>query len=154
MRLTGGCSCGGVRFAIRQYLFAQVCHCDACKKRTGSAYGMSVVIANNHLEAFDGETRTFKRIGESGNPVEYEFCPTCATTVRWRVAVLPDRQVLAGGALDDPHSLQMVGEMYTGEALSWARIGCELTCAAAPDDVYRSALVARTLRGGTPPARA
>jgi hypothetical protein len=146
MRLTGGCSCGAVRFAIGRHLFAQLCHCDACKKRTGSAYGFSVAIANADLEEFRGETRTFKRLAESGNPVEYDFCPICATTVRWRVAALPDRQVFAGGAFDNPRTFQMVGEMYTAEALSWARIGCELTCPGAPDDNYRSALVAQTLR--------
>lgn len=145
MSLSGGCSCGAVRFTIARHLFAQLCHCDACKKRTGSAYGMSVVIENSDLKEFRGEVRTFMRVAESGNPVEYDFCPICATTVRWRVAPLLNRQVLAGGAFDDPRAFQMVGEMYTAEALSWARIGCELTRPGAPDDTYRTAMVARTL---------
>ena len=42
-KLSGGCSCGAVRFAIKDYLWVLMCHCDACKKRTGSAYGLSVM---------------------------------------------------------------------------------------------------------------
>ena len=145
MRLSGGCSCGAVRFTIGRYLYAQLCHCDACKKRTGSAYGVSVVINNADLEEFRGETRTFIRIAESGNPVDYDFCPVCATTTRWRVAALRGRQVFAGGAFDDPNVFEMAGEMYTGEALPWARIGCELTRLGAPDEPYRNAMIARTV---------
>jgi len=144
MALSGGCSCGAVRFTISRYLYAQICHCDACKKRTGSAYGVSVAIDNPDLELFRGETRTFTRIAESGNAVEYDFCPNCATTLRWRVAALRGRQVLAGGAFDDPRAFEIVGEMYTNEALAWGRIGCDLTRQGAPDEPYRQAMIART----------
>jgi len=144
MPLSGGCSCGALRFTIAGYLYAQLCHCDACKKRTGSAYGISVVIENAALLQFRGETRTFKRIAESGNPVEYDFCPACASVIRWRVAALQDRQVIAGGTFDDPGVFEIAGEMYTAKALSWARIGCETTTAGEPDPAYRSALVKKT----------
>lgn len=147
MPLSGGCSCGALRFTIARYLYAQLCHCDACKKRTGSAYGISVVIENAALLNFHGETRTFKRIAESGNPVEYDFCPTCASVIRWRVTALRDRQVIAGGAFDDPRAFEIAGEMYTANALPWARIGCEVTTAGEPDAAYRSALIEKTTTG-------
>jgi hypothetical protein len=149
MRLSGGCSCGAVRFAIERYLYAQLCHCDACKKRTGSAYGISVVIENAALLQFHGETRIFKRIAESGKSVEYEFCPVCGSMIRWRVAGLQDRQVLAGGAFDDPGAFEIAGEMYTANALPWARIGCEITTAGEPDASYRSALVKKAAKSKT-----
>jgi hypothetical protein len=144
MPLSGGCSCGALRFTIAGYLYAQLCHCDACKKRTGSAYGISVVVENAALLDFHGETQAFKRIAESGNPVEYDFCPACASVIRWRVAALRDRQVIAGGAFDDPRAFEIAGEMYTANALPWARIGCEITTAGEPDAGYRSALVKKT----------
>jgi hypothetical protein len=141
MPLSGGCSCGAVRLAVEHCLYAQLCHCDACKKRTGSAYGISVVIDNAALLQFRGETRTFRRNAESGNPVEYDFCPACGSTVRWRVAALQDRQVIAGGAFDDLGAFVIAGEMYTTKALPWARIGCEITTPGEPDPAYRSALI-------------
>jgi hypothetical protein len=147
MPMSGGCSCGAVRFTIARHLYAQLCHCDACKKRTGSAYGISVAIEDSNLEEFHGEIRTFTRIAETGNPVEYDFCPVCATTVRWRVAALRGRQVFAGGAFDKPSAFEMAGEMYTAEALPWARIGCEIVRSGAPDEAYRVAMITRTATG-------
>ena len=147
MPMSGGCACGAVRFTINRHLYAQLCHCDACKKRTGSAYGISVAIEDSDLEEFHGEIRTFTRIAETGNPVEYDFCPVCATTVRWRVAALRGRQVFAGGAFDKPSAFEMAGEMYTAEALPWARIGCDIVRSGAPDEAYRVAMITRTATG-------
>lgn len=144
MPLSGGCSCGAVRFTVERYLYVQLCHCDACKKRTGSAYGMSVVIDNADLAQIRGDMHAYRRIAESGHPVEYDFCPACASVVRWRVAALPDRQVFAGGAFDQPSRFEIAGEMYTATALRWARIGCEITASGEPDATYRSALIAKT----------
>lgn len=148
MPLSGGCSCGALRFTVERYLYAQLCHCDACRKRTGSAYGISVVIENVAILDFRGEARTFKRVADSGNPVEYDFCPGCGSVIRWRVAALQDRQVFAGGAFDDPGAFNIVGEMYTARALPWARIGCEISIAGEPDAAYRSALIEKTSPAG------
>lgn len=144
MQFSGGCSCGAVRFTIDGYLYAHLCHCDACKKRTGSAYGVSIVVENAQVTTFRGETKTFTRVAESGKKVDYEFCPRCATTLRWHVAALKDRQVLAGGAFDDMRTFEMGGEMYTGMAVPWARVGCEVVRKGEADEAYRTALIAKT----------
>ena len=65
------------------------------------------------------------RHGDGGKVGTYEFFPICGTTVRWK-ADLINRFVFAGGALDEPAAIPVVAEMYTEEALQWARIGCEL----------------------------
>jgi hypothetical protein len=140
--LAGGCACGRVRFAVDRYLYVLACHCNACKKRTGSAYGVSVVIDDADVREFEGATKTFIRKAESGHDVRYEFCPGCATTVRWRVAALPDRQVFACGAFDDTRSFRIAGEMYTDAALSWSRIGCALVRPGPADDAFRGAMIA------------
>jgi hypothetical protein len=117
-----------------------VCHCNACKKRTGSAYGISVAAAADAVETFTGAITTFTRVGDSGQTVDYDFCPSCGTTVRWRVGRMPNRIVFAGGALDDATQLQICGEIYTADALPWARFRCELSCSGAPDEEFRLGL--------------
>jgi hypothetical protein len=136
----GGCSCGAVRFSLKRPLFVWVCHCDACKKRTGSAYGISLPVDEDAVEKFTGSTKVFTRAGESGKKVEYEFCPNCGTTVRWRVERIGNRQCFAGGALDDPTQIEIGGEMYANEALPWARLECEVSMPHAPDPTFLSAL--------------
>jgi len=142
--LEGGCSCGAVRFTLEGALWVAACHCSACKKRTGSAFGISIVVDDRMVVAATGATRTFIRTGESGKAVHYEFCPECGTTVRWRVELIGNRYVYAAGTLDDPSAIEVVAEMYTAQALPGARFGCELTREGAPDDAFRKAVTEKT----------
>jgi hypothetical protein len=135
-RLEGGCACGAVRFSLNRTLFVWICHCNACKKRTGSAYGISLPVDDDDVEKFTGNTEVYVRVGESGKNVSYEFCPKCGTTVRWRVERIGNRQCFAGGALDDPAQLEIGGEMYTNEGLRWARLDCEVSNPYAPDPAF------------------
>jgi len=143
MSFTGGCSCGAVRFAIRDYLYALVCHCDACKKRTGSAFGISIVVEKADLLELRGALQIYTRVAESGRPVDYEFCPRCATTIRWRIDKFATRVIFAGGAFDDPRRLPAAGEMYNEQALDWARPRCALSRLGEPDAEFGAALIAR-----------
>ena len=141
----GGCSCGAIRFEVGDHpLMVLACHCDACKKRTGSAYGVSVMFDDSNVKQFTGETRTYMRSGDSGNKVRYEFCPNCGTTLRWFVDGVPNRQVFAGGTFDDMKALTIIAEMYTDHAMPWARLDCELSRPKAPDDAFRSQIIAAT----------
>ena len=140
----GGCSCGSVRFELKDHpLWMLICHCNACKKRTGSAYGISMMFDNTSVKQFVGETKTYSRSGDSGNTVRYEFCPSCGTTLRWYVDIVPNRQAFAGGAFDDLTSVNISGEMYTNDALAWARIGCELSWPKGTDEAFRKAMIAK-----------
>jgi hypothetical protein len=143
---TGGCSCGSVRFAVDDYLYVLACHCQACKKRTGSAFGISVVVENAKVSSLEGQTKTFTRKAESGRSVDYEFCPNCGTTIRWGIKAAPDRKIFAGGALDQIMQLTVAGEMYSGTALPWVRLGCDLSRPGEPDNEFRAALIEKSKR--------
>ncbi|MGA8817932.1 MAG: GFA family protein [Xanthobacteraceae bacterium] len=147
--LEGGCSCGAVRFTLRGALWVVACHCNVCKKRTGSAFGISVVVDDQMVKSANGTTKTFIRRGESGKAVHYEFCPECGTTVRWRVELIANRHVYAAGTLDDPTAIEVVGEMYTATALPGARFGCELARADGPDEEFRKVAIEKTRAGGS-----
>jgi hypothetical protein len=142
--MEGGCRCGAVRFTLENSLWVVACHCNICKKRTGSAFGISVVVDDHMVKAATGATKTFTQKGESGKPVHYEFCPECGTTVRWRVELIANRHVYAAGTLDDPSTIEVVAEMYTAQALPGARFGCELARPGAPDDAFRKAAIEKT----------
>jgi hypothetical protein len=102
------------------------------------------MVESDDVAAFSGQTRTYTRSGESGKEVHYEFCPQCGATIRWRIDIVPNRQVFAGGAFDDIREFNVVGEMYTSMALPWARLDCDLTRSGAPDDNFRASLIERT----------
>jgi hypothetical protein len=58
-----------------------VCHCDSCKRRTGSAFGWSAYFRDEDIKARHGELATYTFKG----PPEGRrwFCPTCGSTVMW-----------------------------------------------------------------------
>jgi len=139
----GGCSCGSVRFELdARPLWVLACHCNACKKRTGSAYGISVMAERSSVR-LQGEPKAFIRKGDSGKDVRYEFCPHCGTTIRWMVAAMPNLQGFAGGAFDNFQVLSPIAEMYTADAAQWALLGCGLTTPRSPDDEFRRKMAAR-----------
>jgi hypothetical protein len=125
-------------------LYVLVCHCDACKKRTGSAFGVSFMYPNEAVKALVGETKDFVRRGESGKNVRYEFCPNCGTTIRWHIDIVPGRQVFAGGTFERFADFSVLGEMYTDAAVPWALLGCELSRPGAPDDDFRRAMIEKS----------
>jgi hypothetical protein len=60
--------------------------------------------------------------------------------------------VFAGGAFDDMTALTVIAEMYTDDAMPWARLDCELSRPKAPDDAFRKLMIAaccRSLRQST-----
>ena len=140
----GGCTCGSVRFELdRDPIWVLACHCGSCKKRTGSAYGVSVMVESDSVKEFTGETKIFRRRGDSGNQVQYEFCPNCGTTLRWFVEIVPGRQAFAGGTFDNLENIKPIAEIYSQVALPWAQLGCELSQPLGPDDAFRHAMIAR-----------
>ncbi|NQV94004.1 MAG: GFA family protein [Sphingomonadales bacterium] len=144
MSYTGGCSCGSVRFAISKNLYLLACHCNECKKRTGSAFGLSVVVETENVENYQGETKTFTRKSESGRPVSYEFCPVCGSTIRWGIEAVPSRSIFAGGNFDDLSQFSVAGEMYIETAMDWSRLGCNLAQVGEPDNEFRAALIEKS----------
>ena len=143
---SGGCACGQVRFELADKpTWVIACHCDECKKRTGSDYGVSVMTASANVAKFDGETKTYTRKGDSGSDVHYEFCPQCGTTVRWKVAYLSGKEALAAGAFDDISALGIAGEMYTDFKAPWVDLDQAHTCSQAPDDTIRHAWIEKSI---------
>jgi hypothetical protein len=140
----GGCSCGAVRFELSAPpLWTNVCHCNACKRRTGSAFGLSAVCDPASVREFSGPAKSFVRHGESGKMVRYDFCPECGTTLRWYVELIPDWLVFAVGTFDDPRQFEFFGEMFADEALDWVRTGCEFSRKGAANQEFRDILIAK-----------
>ena len=74
----GGCQCGAIRYAVTgpmRQLF--VCHCDECKKQSGSAFAVSALFDRAGFRVTQGEPRLWTRKADSGREVRCLLCPTC-----------------------------------------------------------------------------
>ena len=98
------CSCGQMRIRLAgDPQLVSSCHCLACQRRTGAIFGSSAFFRRNQIVSTDGERRTFRRQGESGAWLSFQFCPDCGATVFWESERLADMVSVAVGAFADPH---------------------------------------------------
>jgi len=57
----GGCACGAVRYRVKNAPFrTSVCHCRACQRRTGSAFGVGIYFKQDDFELLRGELKAYE----------------------------------------------------------------------------------------------
>jgi hypothetical protein len=97
------CSCGQLRIRLTaDPQLVSSCHCLACQRRTGAVFGSSAFFLRSQIVLTEGERRTFRRQGESGAWLSFQFCPTCGSTVFWESERLADMVCVAVGTFADP----------------------------------------------------
>jgi hypothetical protein len=102
MERVARCHCGSLRATTRgEPLLVAICHCKACQQRTGSTAASVAGFATDQVTV-EGETKTYRRQGDSGRAVRFHFCPNCGTTLYWEADGRPGSYILAVGAFADP----------------------------------------------------
>ncbi len=95
---TATCCCGAAWIEVEgDPQIHGICHCGNCKRRTGSAFGMSAYFADTQVRAKGGELKLYAIAG--GNAQERFFCVACGTTVFWRSGHFPGMTGIASGCI-------------------------------------------------------
>ncbi len=98
VRITGGCQCGAVRYALHAELDdPHICHCRMCQKAFGSFFAPLAAVPVEKFELTRGTLATFR----SSEPVERGFCRDCGTPLTFRT-LAKGRINVALGSLDEP----------------------------------------------------
>jgi hypothetical protein len=96
------CSCGQLRLVAEgEPVRVSVCHCLACQRRTGSAFGYQARFPRERVQ-ITGEAREYVRISDEGEPRTFSFCPECGATVYYVLGSAPDVLAIPVGAFADP----------------------------------------------------
>jgi hypothetical protein len=96
------CSCGQLRLVAEgEPLRISICHCLACQRRTGSAFGFQARFPRDRVD-IAGESREYVRTSDQGEPRAYSFCPECGSTVYYLLESAPDVIAVPVGAFADP----------------------------------------------------
>lgn len=90
------CCCGACAIEVEgEPVLNGICHCDNCKRRTGSAFGWSAYFADDRIVARSGEMQRYELRHMAA---ERFFCAACGTTLYWRSETfMPGRTGVAGG---------------------------------------------------------
>ena len=117
---TAACSCGSLTAQCEgEPVRISMCHCEACQRRTGSAFGVQARFPREHV-TIAGKASRFARIAESGNTITYGFCPACGSTLFWEGTGFPDLIAVAVGNFADPDFPSPRISVYEGKRHPWA----------------------------------
>ena len=114
-RLTGGCQCGAIRYALHAPVEkASVCYCRMCQKAFGSYFAPLGSVPVAGFEVTRGEIAYFR----SSDVVERGFCGRCGTPLTFH-HIEGDKIDVALGSLDDPASVPPIVQYGLEGRMPW-----------------------------------
>jgi hypothetical protein len=116
------CSCGQLKItAAGEPVRISVCHCLACQRRTGSAFGAQARFTKANVK-IEGRATEYVRTADSGNLLRFYFCPDCGATVHYRADNMPDVVAIALGAFADPKFPAPRVSVYEERRHEWVQL--------------------------------
>ncbi len=96
------CSCGQLKLiAEAEPVRTSICHCLACQRRTGSAFGLQARFPRARVHV-QGRSTEFVRCSDEGETRTFHFCPECGATVYYTLGSAPEVVAVPVGAFADP----------------------------------------------------
>jgi len=96
------CSCEQLRVTTEgEPVRVSVCHCLACQRRTGSAFGVQARFPVERVR-IEGRFSEYVRVADHGEERTFSFCPECGSTVFYKGASQPELVAVPVGAFADP----------------------------------------------------
>jgi len=116
------CSCGQLRLtAEADPIRVSICHCLACQRRTGSAFGVQARFAADQVSV-SGDYVDYVRIADDGDERTFHFCPECGGTVFFNFPAAPEMVAVPVGAFADPSFPRPVRSIYDSRRHPWVTV--------------------------------
>ena len=118
------CSCGQLRLvATGDPFVVSMCHCLACQRRTGTAFGLQAAFSREQVQTAGRHTE-YRRISDEADRKEgvFHFCPDCGATVWITEVGDPDLVVVPVGAFADPTFPAPSESMYPWRQHRWLEL--------------------------------
>jgi hypothetical protein len=115
------CSCGQLRLTADGDPFeVSICHCLACQRRTGSAFGIQARFSSQQVQVAGRYSDYARTSDEADRKVHvFHFCPDCGGTVFCTAPDEPDVAVVMVGAFADPTFPSATISSYGARRHSW-----------------------------------
>jgi hypothetical protein len=113
------CSCGQLHATVDgDPVRVSICHCLACQRRTGSAFGVQARFASDQVRV-DGRYHDYVRISDEGGKATFHFCPDCGATVFYEIAQLEGFIAIPVGGFADPAFPPPIVSIYESRQHPW-----------------------------------
>jgi hypothetical protein len=118
------CHCGQLRVEVDgDPLLVSICHCLACQRRTGSAFGMQAAFRPEQVKV-DGRFSDYSRISDEADQKEhlFHFCPDCGSQVFYTEPSEPELVVVSVGSFADPSFPPPTESGYDSRRHEWVAL--------------------------------
>jgi hypothetical protein len=123
---TASCVCGQLRIEVQgESLGVGVCHCLACRRRTGSVFAALACFKAPYT--IHGVATEYVRTGDQGARFRFRFCPTCGSPVFHTEEGVDGFVSVAVGAFADPTFPAPQDSVYDCRRHAWVRLPREVT---------------------------
>ena len=117
--INGGCLCGEVEYSIENdFLFLLFCHCEQCRRISGSAHGSNLFSATGSLSWEQGRelVRTFRHPSRDFTKA---FCTTCGSGLPY-VSKSGSMVIVPAGSLHSEPRFGKAATVFLSERVTWA----------------------------------
>jgi hypothetical protein len=145
--LTGGCSCGAIRYQIASFpLLLYTCNCTNCQRASGSAFALNMPVLARDFRILQGEPKGWHHASPSGVAVISWRCDECGGPLYGDRAGRAEIVNVRAGTLDDTTWLVPVLHMFTSSAQPWILPAAVAVChEAQPKDFQPAAAIWRAM---------
>ena len=118
---TGSCLCKQVTYSFPAdaAVSAHHCHCEDCRKSTGSGKATIILVLDQALK-ISGEIKYFSVFGSGGNKVSRGFCALCGSPLISSVEVYDGTKFIKAGSLDDSSWVTINSSFWSDTAMDWS----------------------------------
>ena len=122
-KVMGGCLCGAIRYEVDGELIRTLnCHCDNCRKTTGTAFGTYVFVNEDDLKILQGTPKTFEHENEDGLTLTKRFCENCGTPLFARSARAGKMVHIKVGTIDDASFVRPEMDIFVSSKLPFLQL--------------------------------
>jgi len=117
MGFSGGCLCGSVRYKVSSDpSFVLNCHCEDCRRSTGSVYGTNVFVDEDKVQ-ITGEVSLYVHTADSGNEMTKRFCPNCGTLLFCNSSGRQNSVSIRAGTIDQFDLIKPQMNVFVGKKI-------------------------------------
>lgn len=119
--LTGHCLCGTVRYEIRGEPVAMMyCHCEECRRATGSSLNTSVFVRTDDFHVVAGEAAV--SFHETSPDNRRHYCNRCGSPLFKHFVEPAGLLTVRAGTLDGDPGVRPRGHIWVSEKAPWFEI--------------------------------
>lgn len=128
LTLTGGCYCGAVRFEVKGSPKASYfCHCQQCRKLTGSAHASNMQISPEAVSFTSGISSITQFQCPTGRAFSNAFCKQCGSGVPFK-GKSGDWMFVPIGSLDEAPEDLIDYNIFWDDRANWYETGLSAPC--------------------------